>query len=133
MLTAMTADDAVTKMYAAMSFEPGGEPDWAAQSEVFAPRARLVRVRDDGVFDFDPRSFCADYERMIRSGEIKSLYEHELSRDTKIAGNIAHVLSNYELRTSRSGAFISRAVKSIQLFEKNGRWWISAMIWQRVT
>ena len=128
----MTADDAVTRMYAAMSFERGAEPDWDAQAEVFAPGARLVRVRDDGVFEFDPQSFRVDYERMIRSGEIPSLYEHELTRDTQVYGNMAHVLSAYELRTSREGEFISRAIKSIQLYEKGGRWWISAMIWRRV-
>ncbi|HEY6893949.1 MAG TPA: hypothetical protein VI258_07265 [Rhodanobacteraceae bacterium] len=119
-------------MYAAMSFERGGEPDWQAQAEVFAPNARLVRVREDGVFEFDPQSFRADYERMIRTGEVPSLYERELSRDTKVFNNIAHVLSEYELRTSREGAFISRAIKSIQLFERGGRWWISAMIWRRL-
>ena len=129
----MTADDAVTKMYAAMSFAAGGEPDWDAQSAVFAARARLVRVRDDGVFDFDPQSFRRDYERMIRSGEIKSLYEHELSRDTQVFANVAHVLSTYELRTSPEGEFVSRAIKSIQLFESGVRWWISAMIWRRVS
>jgi len=128
----MTADDVVTKMYAAMSFAAGGEPDWQAQREVFAPRARLVRMRDDAVFEFDPESFRQDYERMIRSGEIERLYEHELSRDTKVWGNMAHVLSTYELRSAAGGEFISRAIKSIQLFERDGRWWISAMIWRRV-
>ena len=133
MLIAMTADDAVTKMYAAMSFEPGGEPNWQGQCEVFAEGARLVRVRDDAVFEFDRQSFREDYDRMIRSGEIRSLYEHELSRDMQVYGNMAHALSVYELRTSRDGAFISRAIKSIQLFEKGGKWWISAMIWRRVS
>lgn len=128
----MTPDEVVTKMYAAMSFEAGGEPDWNAQTEVFAPNARLVRVRDDGVFEFDLQSFRADYERMIRTGEIKSLFESELSRDTKAFDNIAHVLSTYELRTSRNGELISRAIKSIQLFEIDARWWISAMIWRRL-
>ena len=128
----MTVDDAVTRMYAAMSFERGTRPDWQAQADVFAPRARLVRVRDDGVFEFDPQSFREDYERMIDRGEIASLYEHEISRDMQVFGNLAHALSTYELRTARNGEFIAQAVKSIQLFETGGRWWISAMIWRRV-
>src|SRR4051812_38420550 len=116
MLLLMTLDDVITKMYSTMSFEAGGEPDWNGQSDVFAPQARLVRVRNDGVFEFDPASFRADYEAMIRSGGLKSFFERELSRETQVYGDIAHVLSAYEIRSSGDGEVISRAMKSIQLF-----------------
>lgn len=128
----MTLDEVIAKMYASMSFEPGGRPDWDAQREVFAPGARLVRVRDDGVFEFDPASFREDYERMIAAGSLSSFFERELWREENVYGDVAHVLSAYEIRTSRDGELVSRAIKSIQLFAKNGRWWISAMIWRRV-
>ena len=127
----MSVDEVIAKMYASMSFEPGGEPDWQAQREVFAEHARLVRVRDGAVFEFDPSSFRADFERMIASGTLTSLYEHELRHDAKVYGDVAHVLSAYEIRSSPNGALVCRAMKSIQLFRKNSRWWISAMIWQR--
>ena len=129
----MTLDEVITTMYASMSFDAGKQPDWRAQSEVFAKDARLVRVNDDGVFEFDPQSFRANYEEMIRSGALKSLYERELWRDARVYGEIAHVLSAYELKTSRDSELISRAIKSIQLFQKDGRWWISAMLWRRET
>ena len=77
----MSLDDVIRKMYASMSFERGERPDWQAQREVFAPAARLVRVRDDGVFTFDPESFRADYESMIRSGDLQSFFEREIWRD----------------------------------------------------
>ncbi len=127
----MSVDEVIAKMYASMSFEPGGEPDWQAQREVFAGHARLVRVRDEAVFEFDPSSFRADFEQMIASGMLPSLYERELWHDAKLYGNVAHVLSAYEIRASRNGALVCRAMKSIQLFQKDSRWWISAMIWQR--
>jgi ketosteroid isomerase-like protein len=131
MLTAMTLDEVIAKMYASMSFERGQLPDWRSQSEVFATDARLVRVRDDGVFEFDPRTFRKDYEAMITSGALTSLFERELWREAQVYGDIAHVLSSYEIRTSHGGDLVSRAMKSIQLFQKDGRWWISAMIWRR--
>lgn len=127
----MTLDDIITKMYASMSFAPGGQPDWDAQREVFAPDARLVRVRDDSVYEFNPRSFREDYERLIRSGTLASLHEQELSREERVFGDMAHVLSRYELRSSPGGELISSAIKSIQLFHRDGRWWISAMMWRR--
>ena len=129
----MTVDDVVTKMYASLAFERGGHPDWQAQVEVFAPNARLVRVRDDGVFEFDPASFRRDLEQMIASGALPSLFEQELRREKIVLGNMAHVLSAYEIRSGRGGELISPAMKSIQLFQKDGRWWISAMMWQRLS
>ena len=127
----MTLDEVITTMYASMSFEPGGEPDWAAQREVFAPAARLVRVRDEGVFEFDADSFRADLHQMIESGALPSFFERELWREEQVYDDIAHVLSGYEMRSSRDGAPICRAIKSIQLFRRDGRWRISAMIWRR--
>lgn len=127
----MTIDEVITKMYASMSFGGDSRPDWQAQSEVFAPDARLVRLRDGAVFAFDPQSFRRDYEAMIDSGVLTSLFERELSRELRVNGDIAHALSVYEIRTAPDGDLISRAVKSIQLFQKDRRWWISAMIWQR--
>jgi hypothetical protein len=41
------------------------------------------------------------------------------------------VLSAYETRKSRNGAFMNRGVNSIQMFRRDGQWLISAMIWRR--
>jgi len=127
----MSVDRTIRDMYASMSFERGERPDWQRQSELFAPNARLVRVNDGGIFEFDPRTFRADFEQMIDSGALPSFWEGELWRETAQYGDIAHVLSAYEMRTSRAGEVVSRAVKSIQLFHRDGRWWISAMLWRR--
>jgi hypothetical protein len=127
----MTIDDVITAMYESMCFEKGERPDWERQAELFAPHARLVRVNDEGVFEFDPGSFRDDLEAKISSGSITSFWEGELQRETKEFGEIAHVLSLYETRPSRGAEPSSRALKSIQMFKRSGRWWISAMIWRR--
>lgn len=44
---------------------------------------------------------------------------------------MAHVLSAYETHRSRNGEFMNRGVNSIQMFRRDGHWWISAMIWRR--
>ena len=124
-------DTIISAMYAGFSFEASQRPDWKTADDVFAPGARLVRVNDDGVFAFDLVSFRRDFDRMIDSGEMPSFWEGEIWRETQMFGDVAHVLSGYEMRRSRGGELLSRAVKSIQLFEQDGRWWVSAMIWRR--
>ena len=127
----MNVDSVVDSMYASMSFELGERPDWQLQSGIFAGNARLVRVNDDGVFEFDPTTFRQNLEGMIDSGALPSFWEGELWRQTFECGDVAHVLSAYEMRTSRNGELIARALKSIQLYRKHQRWWISAMLWRR--
>jgi len=128
---AMTLDEVIAAMYASFSFERGERPDRQRQSEIFAPGARLVRVNDDGVFEFDLASFQRNLEEMIDSGTLVSFWEGELWRETRQFSDIAHVLSGYETRTTRGGEVLYRAVKSIQAFQRNNRWWISAMLWRR--
>ena len=124
-------DDIIKAMYETVSYEAGSHPDWKTENEIFAPDARLVRMNDSGVFEFDLKSYRTDFERMIASGEMPSFWEGEIWRRTDLFGDMAHVLSAYESRHSRDGAFINRGVNSIQLFQRDGSWWISAMIWRR--
>ena len=124
-------DSIIAAMYESVCFEPGERPDWNRQYEIFAPGARMVRVNDDGVFEFDMESYRINFEGMIDSGEMPSFWEGELWRETRQFDDVAHVLSAYETRRSRSSEAMNRGVNSIQLFRRDGRWWISAMIWRR--
>ena len=124
-------DSVITEMYDIVSFEPGTRPDWRREEEIFAPGARLVRVNDNGVFEFDLPTFCKNFDAMIDSGELPSFWEAEIWRETRQFEDVAHVLSAYDSRRTRDGEFLGRGVNSIQLFRHNGRWWISAMIWRR--
>ena len=124
-------DTVIAAMYEGICFEKGQRPDWTREDEIFAPGARMVRINDDGIFEFDLLSYRADFERMIASGEMPSFWEGELWRETRQFGDMAHVLSAYETRRSRGGEVLNRGVNSIQLFKRDGRWRISAMIWRR--
>ena len=68
---------------------------------------------------------------MIDQGEMPSFWEGEIWRQSNVFGDMAHVLSAYETKRTREGEVINRGVNSIQLFRRDGRWWISAMIWRR--
>jgi len=127
----MNLDAVIAEMYDSICFESGQRPQWQRQDEVFASGARLVRITDDGVFEFDLRSYREGIERMIDSGELVSFWEGELWRETREFGEMAHVLSAYETRASRNGAVLNRGINSIQLFRRDGRWWVSALLWRR--
>lgn len=127
----MDLDDVIREMYEIVSFEAGQRPDWSRERKIFAPNARLVRVNDSGIFEFDLESYRVDFDRMIDSGEMPSFWEAELWRETNLYGDVAHVLSAYETRRTKDGPVMNRGVNSIQLFKRDGQWWISAMIWRR--
>ncbi len=124
-------DSVIFAMYDSICFEAGERPDWKREAEIYAPGARMVRINDHGIFEFDLDSYRVDFERMIDSGEMPSFWEGELWRETQQFDDMAHVLSAYETRHSRHGEVLNRGVNSIQLFRRDGRWWISAMIWRR--
>jgi len=124
-------DFVIREMYEIVSFEPGQRPDWKRQAEIFAPDARLVRVNDGGVFEFNLDDYVKDFDRMIDSGEMPSFWEAELWRETRLFGDVAHVLSAYETRRTREAPLMNRGVNSLQMFRRGDRWWISAMIWRR--
>src|SRR5919201_1701534 len=124
-------DSIIAAMYESVSYEKGGHPDWETDEKIFAPGARMVRINDNGVFEFDLPSYRADFERMIATGELPSFWEGEIWRETRLFGDMAHVLSAYETRRTRGGEILNRGVNSIQLFKRDGQWTISAMIWRR--
>ena len=64
----MTLDEVIRAMYETVCFERGERPDWSRQTDIFAPGARMVRVNDDGVFEFDLDSYRDNFEQMIASG-----------------------------------------------------------------
>jgi hypothetical protein len=127
----LTLDEAISGLYRALCFDAGDTPDWRLLDEVLAPNARLVRVNEEGVFEFDPRTFRRDLEEKMARGELASFYESEVSRQVQEFNDIAHVLSIYEARVSRDAEVLFRAVKSMQLFQRDGRWSISALLWRR--
>lgn len=118
-------------MYSSISFEPGARPDWSRTREIFAADARMMRITDRGMFVFDGASYIDDIEAKIASAELPSFWEAEIWRETREFGEMAHVLSAYESKTSRDGEFLARGVNSIQMFRDASGWHIGAMTWRR--
>ena len=122
----------IDEMYDMIS-GPAGPRDWSRQANCFLPEARQVRtwVTDDG----KPAKLAMGLDEYRENTTpffmANPFYEVETSRRIDLFGNIAHVWSGYEARTSPDGADVERrGINSIQLFNHAEKGWrIIHMIW----
>lgn len=126
-------DGIVKALYDGISGPAGGR-DWDRERSLFLPGARLVPTRplpEGGAVAevLDIEGYIASRTPIFAA---QSVWETEMARQVFVFGNLAHVLSSYELRRSSPDGGelpITRGINSIQLFHDRQRWWITAMIW----
>ena len=131
-MTDETAIGAVIDEMYDMISGPAGPRDWSRQASCFLPDARQVRTwEDDGrpsMLAMSPE----EYQRNVTPFFMANpFYEVETGRRIDLFGNMAHVWSNYEARTSPDDADVERrGINSIQLFRHPDLGWrIISMIW----
>ena len=122
----------IDEMYAMIS-GPAGPRDWSRQRNSFLPEARQVRtwVDDAGQPDMKMMGIDDYAENTAPFFAANNFYEIETARQIDVFGNMAHVWSNYEARTSLDDAEPERrGINSIQLFRHPDEGWkIISMIW----
>ena len=120
----------VAALYRTISGPAGAPRDWELERQLLHPRARLMPTRPGPggghieVFDLD--GYIASRTPIF---EADPVYEVEIARQEWRFGNIAHVLSAYELRRAPGGPPYLRGVNSIQLFWDGARWWVLSILW----
>ena len=122
----------IDEMYAMIS-GPRGPRDWSRQANCFLSEARQVRtwVDDQGrpqMLSMTLDEYQANTALFFMANDF---YEVETSRRIDLFGNMAHVWSGYEARTSPDAAEVERrGINSIQLFRHAELGWrIIHMIW----
>jgi hypothetical protein len=122
----------IDEMYAMIS-GPAGPRDWSRQANCFLPEARQIRTSVDE--QGRPAMTAMTLEGYARNTTpffaANDFYEIETSRRIDAFGNIAHVWSGYEARSSLGDAEPERrGINSIQLFRHPEQGWrIVHMIW----
>lgn len=132
----MTDEEAIgnviDEMYAMIS-GPAGPRDWSRQKNCFLPEARQVRtwVDDRGRPQMKMMGLDDYSENTTPFFAANDFYEIETARRIAVFGNMAHVWSNYEARTSPDDEEPERrGINSIQLFRHpDDGWRIVSMIW----
>jgi hypothetical protein len=122
----------VNEMYAMIS-GPAGPRDWSRQDNCFLPEALQVRTWIDEAGRPQKLSMTLDdYSRNTQPFfDTNAFYEVETDRRIDLFGNIAHVWSTYEARSSPDDQEPERrGINSIQLFRHSELGWrIIHMIW----
>jgi hypothetical protein len=122
----------IDEMYAMIS-GPAGPRDWSRQANCFLPEARQVRtwVDEEGKPQMLAMGLDEYRENTTPFFMANPFYEVETSRRIDLFGNVAHVWSAYEARTSPDAADVERrGINSIQLFRHPEHGWrIVHMIW----
>jgi hypothetical protein len=124
-------DGVVRALYEVISGPAGAPRDWDRDRKLFYPGARLAPTRPKpsggGIVDFfDIEGYIASRSPMF---EKDSFFEKEVGRQEFVFGNIAHVLSSYELSRAPGEKPFIRGVNSIQLFHDGDRWWVLSIAW----
>ena len=122
----------VDEMYAMIS-GPAGPRDWSRQRNSFLPEARQIRtwVDENGRAEMKMMSPDEYAENTTPFFAENAFYEIETARRIDVFGNMAHVWSNYEARTSLDDEVPERrGINSIQLFRHPDQGWrIVSMMW----
>lgn len=111
---------------------PAGEPrNWERDASLYAPGFQFAILQDEA----GPAGFAtpAQFAEMSKGIEQTGFFETELHRVTETFGNMVHVWSTYEFRTTKNGPVDGRGINSIQLYNDGNRWWILSASWQTET
>jgi hypothetical protein len=118
------------QLYAVISFEEGGEPNWDGLRAVFSPHAAITRITPEGTDHLNPQRFLALTHDMLEVGAYTSFYEFEVARRVRRFGQMVQVWSLYETRRHRaaSGA-LSRGINGIHIVHEKDGWRVLSLIW----
>jgi hypothetical protein len=116
-------DNIVNAYYEVVSGPEGFIYDSDRDTNIHANGALITKVFPDGRFQ---RHDLSAEQAMISVPYDQAFFEAEVDRRIERYGNIAHVWSEFEMRSSPEAEPHSGGFNSISLYFKNERWWISS-------
>ncbi len=127
-----TIEGITDALYDAMSFTDPAAIDWDRLRSHMAPGALLIRVLPAAVEQMTMETWIEGFRRLIEDGTLPTFWEGEIARRVDRLGDIAHVLSTYEARPrAEDPRVLWRGINSIQMYFRDGRWWVSSILWTR--
>ena len=125
-----SVDAIIHAFYDVISGPAGAPRQWRRDSTLYIPGIRFVAMSQRQA---RPTAEVMDHAQFVAQSDpdfVKhGFFEREIHRVARRFGNIAHVFSTYEYRTTKDGPVLGRGVNSIQLFWDGSRWWIANATW----
>ncbi len=128
-----TIEGTIGALYESISGPEGFEIDRTTFDPLFAENARLSATYFDQEGSQALVSWTAtEYVETIWDGaRERGFFEIETARTVEQFAQIAHVFSTYESRWNEDDDEpFQRGINSIQLLNKEGRWWILNILWE---
>ena len=123
-------DAIIEALYDVISGSTKEARDWDRFYSLFDDDARLIFGSNETASGFQTRTPQGYREMAEETFTRNNFYESEISRDTEVYGNIAHVFSTYAGTRNPGDEPFLRGINSIQLANKDGRWFIETIFWQ---
>jgi hypothetical protein len=130
----------VKAAYDALARAPGQPFQWDRFRSLFLPEARLIpnTEQTQGRFTVHTvESFIswidAGWKNVIGTANDRGFSEDEVKSHVEQYGDIAHAFSTYEKHIWKDPEVRGRGVNSFQMVKKDGRWWITGIVWDEET
>lgn len=123
----------IDTFYKIISGEKGEQRDWVYFKSLFFENAQLMSMKFNNQNDcisipVDVDSYIIGLNKFLRANDF---YEYGLDYDIKVFGDIAHVYSQYEAKTSLQDCQpVKEGINLVQLAKSEGKWKIISMLWQ---
>ncbi len=128
---AAAVEDAVARFLGAFASGPGVEQRMADLRSLLDERAVVVRVGPVGVDTWDVEDFVAPREALLAGGDLVGFREWPEAGRVDLHGDVAAWWGTYAksglLRGEDAGGC---GTKGIHLVRRDGRWRITAVVWQ---
>jgi hypothetical protein len=121
----------IAAFYAAFDNRDGRAPGLDGLRALFIDTATITRVSGDAVERWDPDAFIAPRRALLTDGTLTDFHEWEVEGRTTVLADIASRWSTYRKQGTLHGApYDGGGDKFIQLYRRDGRWRINAVLWQ---
>ena len=123
---------ALNRLYEQLSFPDTNHLRIDSIQSLFTPSANIIANFGSPPLVWSVSKYINDTKEKIRSQQISSYMELELSRKIDVFGKIAQVFSTYELKMVIKGKEVVRkGISSIQFIRQDGSWLVASLVWDR--
>ena len=114
------------RLYEAVGWHAGKQPDWATFRSCFHPDAILAPMSGGAATVIEVETFIQGMHAQLAAGELKTFSERELANHVEAFANIASVRSTF---VASMNGVERQGVTFAQMVRHSGRWVILSVVW----